>query len=260
MHPDAPVRLLSDPSSSSLSVSLAVPLVVSATGIQNSGVLSPWAEHLGSASLFGVSHASYCSFGSSAFLIQTMAAIGVPSSLRRISADQQVLNFPASFIRAELPSNVYRRSLRMAASRLDSQVGGSHTTTAEGLSLCLHHLGHSLRHRRRRGTAPAPAGESATAALCLYGAVATALSSVPPSSCPTSTLHVCVTRAMDRSATSARVQPRTLFPTSWSSRWTLLRLARGSELAGGFQQGGTVLLCCRSYIVSHFKISRCGPS
>ena len=38
------------------------------------------------------------------------------------------------------------------------------------------------------------------------------------------------------SAAPARVQPRTLFPTSWTSGSTLLRFARVLGLAGGCQR------------------------
>ena len=55
------------------------------------------------------------------------------------------------------------------------------TTTAKGLSHRLPPQVHSLRHRRRRGTYSALAEESATTAIRLYGALASAylLSEVP---------------------------------------------------------------------------------
>ena len=131
----------------------------------------------------------------------------------------------------------------MAAFCLDSKDQGSSTTTAKGLSHGLHHQGHSLRHRRRRGSAPAPAGESATAAPWLYGAEATAYSFPGVPLLPAQLLHgTSLSRGRwYRSAASAGVRPRTPF-FSCCPRWlTLRRLLRGSGLAGGFRRAVKLL-------------------
>ena len=63
------------------------------------------------------------------------------------------------------------------------------------------------------------------------------------------------------SAAPARAQPQTLLPASWTSGSTLLRFPRGSGLAGGFQQGGELLLCfslCRgSRFLGSGRVPRC---
>ena len=124
------------------------------------------------------------------------------------------------------------------ASRLGSQVYESSTAAAGGLSPGVHHQVHSRRHRRRRGTIPAHAGESATTALRLYGAVATAYPSAGvPLLRPLPHRSAYTSRGgWYRSAASAGVQPRTPFPSFCPSGCTLLRLVRGSWLAGGLQR------------------------
>ena len=74
------------------------------------------------------------------------------------------------FLQAVLPSNLLMERVR----HLDWLKVKSDTTAAKGLSHEVHHQVHPLRHGRRRGSDPAPAGESATTALRLYGAVASA--------------------------------------------------------------------------------------
>ena len=93
-HPDAPVRLLSDPSSSSISVSLTDPLVVSVTGL-----LFSWAASI-VFSLFFV--LLFWQFGIS---IRTFAVSGIPNSRRRISRVKKVQNLPASRSSSELSSH-----------------------------------------------------------------------------------------------------------------------------------------------------------
>ena len=122
------------------------------------------------------------------------------SSTRSFHLIGRVKKVPRQFqlIRAELPSNPSQSYLRVRSSklpRLSQLVRGlvnqaecssnllvtPATTTAKGLSHRLPLQVHSLRHRRRRGTYSAPAEESATTAIRLYGALASAylLSEVP---------------------------------------------------------------------------------
>ena len=187
-------------------------------------------------------------------LIRAELPSHVCRSSRRIESSK--LPRQSQLIRAEPSSNVCRRSRRIAASRLDFQVHGLSTTTAKGLFPGLRRR--SLRHRRRRGTVPAHAGESATAALRLYGAVATANPFVRDanSSCSIPTLHVCVTRA------TVQVRHVTQGPASDLVPYVLVKSVDASTSRSEvtacwwLPTGGTVLLCRHSCIISDFKVSR----
>ena len=133
---------------------------------------------------------------------------------------EEVQNFTASSSSSELSSHqisLGAPSDVCAKTRFQSR--GSSTTTAEGLSYCVHHQVHSLRHHRRRDTIPAHAGSPP---LQHVSAVWSCCYRLAPSGRPLRLRRAPHSSTWLRgrwyvSAAPASFQPWTLCPTFWTS-------------------------------------------